>query len=1030
MFVFLYIFLVLLTHYSFKAQPIGRAKTLYEYDKQTEEELSFKENEILDVYDTNDQDWILVGRGDDEYGFVPSNYIEYLQQQPQAHRAQPPTTYTAQPSATPPAALNKPLPSHPTIQTNYSNVERDQQRQASWSGSTNGRGGYRREEESHGYDDNDEDERPPPMPARPNKKPSQQTQGGEEQDQSGDQNNKESQFYSWSIQEVDGRKKHRATLAIGNGSIMYSPEKSNGAPQQWDISDLITYDHEKKHVFLEFQHPGASLDLHAGSKDTADEIMAALGEAAGANRAVGLREVYMAANSTGQEIGKALYDFTAQGDDEVSVREGDNVFILDSKKSDEWWMVRTTSGAEGVMPSSYIELSAGPGGQKPEQPLAGNSSRVRSGSGNNNNRDSVGGRSRGLSDPRKKNRKSEIMPPSKSKPDPSKVRTWTDRTGSFKVDAALLGSAEGKIHLHKLNGVKIAVAANKMSVEDLEYVERVTGIQFDDDKPLVDVKRSSSRKPRNSAQLPGGPSTGSNNHGSHRSSGMSPPEPPAGGHGNHQQPSKPEYDWFGFFLDCGVDINNCQRYALNFNRDQMDESILEDISPEVLRNLGLKEGDILRVTKKLDERFDRRQKESNSGGLFSGNGGALKNNTSKPANASTHTGGDSKSQQSNGANSGNHSFEDDAWAIKSQQQPRASPNPQPQPQPQPPPSQNKPPQQPEPTGSMRDLLGIAPLEPVKTQAATTTGTPQQQQPALQQAYSGPQQQQPLQSSYTGGSSQPTMLGMQPQQQAISPLQPSYTGGGTLVNPQYVGLQQQPQQSGGLSQQRTGGGTPIPIATQLTGGNVQQPLGPFATGQSQPLGPFATGQSQPLGPFATGQSQQLTGGGGNFMSSISSPSTPFPPQNPQQNVYPQSQGNMSTPTLNNLANQFQQTSLNNTNMYNQMQQQQPLNMGFQPQPQQPFQQPQSQPQQPFQQPQQPLQGQPTGFGFGNQPTGGNNGSYPASAAQSLGMNQQPLAPQTTGPHPPVSFGGPQPLQNTPTGRRANLAAATPNNPFGF
>lgn len=252
----------------------------------------------------------------------------------------------------------------------------------------------------------------------------------------------------------------------------------------------------------------------------------------------------------------------------------------------------------------------------------------------------------------------------------------------------------------------------------------------------------------------------------------------------------------------------------------------------------------------------------------------------------------------------------------------------------------------------------------------------------------------------------------------------------MVNPQYVGIPVQQtatgggtpmpmNTTGGLVQQRTGGGTPMPMGQQLTGGSVQQPLGPFATGNSQPLGPFATGQAQ-----------QLTGG---FSS------TPASPFLPQQTTYSQPQANMSAPTLNNLANQFQQTSIsNNNNMFNQGMQQ--PNMGFQPQPQSqfatPFQQPQ--PQQPQMQPQQqqPLQGQPTGFGFGNQP----GSSFPGTAAQTLGMSQQqpmqpqqqyaPLQPQKTGPHPPVSFGGPQPLQNTPTGRRANLAAATPNNPFGF
>ena len=73
------------------------------------------------------------------------------------------------------------------------------------------------------------------------------------------------------------------------------------------------------------------------------------------------------------------------------------------------------------------------------------------------------------------------------------------------------------------------------------------------------------------------------------------------------EPSTTTYDWFAFFLECGVDHNVCSRYAMNFERDQMDESVLPDITTENLRTLGLKEGDILRVMKYLDTKFHRKR---------------------------------------------------------------------------------------------------------------------------------------------------------------------------------------------------------------------------------------------------------------------------------------------------------------------------------------------------------------------------------------------------------------------------------------
>ena len=152
---------------------------------------------------------------------------------------------------------------------------------------------------------------------------------------------------------------------------------------------------------------------------------------------------------------------------------------------------------------------------------------------------------------------------------------------------------DGKIHLHKLNGVKIAVPVVKMAIEDLEYVESKTGVSLDDDKPLSDIRRKNTQRDgdrRKSQAASSAPKTGA----SIEPSKNAPPKSDG-----------PEYDWFDFFLKCGVSPYQCERYAFNFNKDSMDENILGEITPTVLRTLGLKEGDILRVMKYLDLRFGR-----------------------------------------------------------------------------------------------------------------------------------------------------------------------------------------------------------------------------------------------------------------------------------------------------------------------------------------------------------------------------------------------------------------------------------------
>jgi hypothetical protein len=157
------------------------------------------------------------------------------------------------------------------------------------------------------------------------------------------------------------RKKMPTTLGINlaTGTIMIAPEKERDGPQQeWTAEKMTHYSIEGKHIFLELVRPSKSVDFHAGAKDTAEEIVAALGEMAGAVRAEGLREVIMAGSGQGQKKGIVLYDFMAQGDDEVSVAVDDEVIIIDDTKSEEWWQVRRVkNGKEGVVPSSYVEIS-------------------------------------------------------------------------------------------------------------------------------------------------------------------------------------------------------------------------------------------------------------------------------------------------------------------------------------------------------------------------------------------------------------------------------------------------------------------------------------------------------------------------------------------------------------------------------------------------------------------------------------------------------------------------------------------------
>lgn len=55
------------------------------------------------------------------------------------------------------------------------------------------------------------------------------------------------------------------------------------------------------------------------------------------------------------KFGVAMYDFDAQGDDELTIREGDELWVIDDVSSNEWWKIRKGND-EGVVPAAYIEV--------------------------------------------------------------------------------------------------------------------------------------------------------------------------------------------------------------------------------------------------------------------------------------------------------------------------------------------------------------------------------------------------------------------------------------------------------------------------------------------------------------------------------------------------------------------------------------------------------------------------------------------------------------------------------------------------
>ncbi|CAG8490450.1 5943_t:CDS:10 [Dentiscutata erythropus] len=388
---------------------------------------------------------------------------------------------------------------------------------------------------------------------------------------------------TWSVSEVivvdKKKKKKKGKLSIGGeNSVKY--EKKNvtikfGGPKSATFNFHTSNKSDAEAIYRQYEECAASLELPSVKLDASSIKSPRPSSAheteetesqpdAEENEAEEVNEMELPP----PKVGIALYDFDAQGDDEISIREGDEVWVIDDVSSDEWWKCRK-GDEEGMVPSSYIEIR-----------------------NDDDNADQVAAEEERQPRPPAKTKSSSdeaaikkiqtptnrILPDrpaqaqSKDKPLPSNTRIWTDRTGSFRVEAEFLQLADGKVQLHKLNGIKIAVPIDRMSKKDLAYLEERTGEKLDDKSDNIPL-----------AAIVAG----------HK------------GKTTLTNKNKSEYDWFDFFLKADITHDDAFRYAEVFINEKMDESSINNLDRNVMKELGLREGDIIRF-----EELEKSQKMS------------------------------------------------------------------------------------------------------------------------------------------------------------------------------------------------------------------------------------------------------------------------------------------------------------------------------------------------------------------------------------------------------------------------------------
>ncbi|AAS54660.2 AGR170Cp [Eremothecium gossypii ATCC 10895] len=766
-------------NYIEEAPVVGRVRAVYDYEEaqNPDEELVFREGDEFDVYDDRDADWVLVRkRADGSVGFAPGNYVEKVGAAPAGERAParaPALAAAAAPVLTTAAAVReRPLQEQQPRRIASGSSERDDRPLPRLPVRT---------------DYSEDEEAPPPKPARPEQHSaasagSQPSWAREEaadsiMDISG----------SWDVQEIDGRRKKKAKLQVGRETVLFCP--ADGDIKSWPISHLISYDNEKKHIFLEFKDPYCNLELHVGTNSTAIEIKSLLAEMKATVNPGALREIE-AASVAPKKRGIIKYNFFGESSDELTVKEGDVVYILNDKKSADWWMCEIIgTSRQGVIPAQFIDVQPTEARKSLTATIAG----LKDGSSASSQKGSQLGDwkqdvDQDSSERRKSMSKKKEDKKSKKKkfPDPKNTRIWVDRSNTFKVEAEFLGFVDGKIHLHKVNGVKIAVAAEKLSMDDLAYVEKVTGTSLNKYRPEVKAPPVSKRNDEQDQrrQLRQHEDREREREERERDRRLRERELEelrkardlldeeraklqSMKENSSQRPrssgSEQDYDWFEFFLNCGVDVSNCQRYTLKFEKEHISKEILPDLCPPILRTLDMREGDIIRVMKYLDNHYGRTSQSSSSPPADSNN-----------ANVQT---GHGLSEQLLPIQTSTK--DDDAWTVKPAANTESS----------------LPHSKKEFSGSFQDLLDLKPLEPKKKEE-----TPQ---PNLKD----------LESVKTGGSAKAAA----PVPQATAaPLDPFKTGGNNLLPTATGGVLLMPVLTGGLMPLQTTGGL-IPL--QRTGGFV-------------------------------------------------------------------------------------------------------------------------------------------------------------------------------------------------------------------
>ncbi|KAI9333405.1 hypothetical protein BDR26DRAFT_1010134 [Obelidium mucronatum] len=610
-------------NYLEEIEPKLIASALYDYEARTDEEISFFENATVLVYENDDPEWWFV-RIDKEAGLAPANYLE---------------------ASVNPAAAAKPASVVPAIAGDAAEQKAVLLNTLDMFGVA-----------ATGPKKSEKEKAPPDVKL----------------------------IVVFELDKKKKKERKECAVGIGNDYIIYlcEPIFSN-VLEKWDFKQLSKF-HEKKgkKVTLEF---GSDVREFEGEKENLDKLIKRLEEVTTLSKVSGpiltgpppnmgppegsLKGIPSFHNDipspppapvftppaapafvppapapqqsarpsqTGGKTAIALYDYEATNDEELSIREDEELIVLDSS-DDDWWMVRLVHRqGEGLVPKLYVEMKSGGANaaveaqrrQQEEQQQRDYERREREEEQRqqrleaDRRRVEETAKHARMQEERRRaeeeaNKKPALLsrPPASSaapalpkrndapstpmsipsavprlperpaapvskpaddvkrapsdKPNPAKVRKWVDKTGGFTVEAEFISVSDGKVHLHKVNGVKIAVPLDKLAPGEIEHIRTIPGY----------------------ANVSGGASVGVPTPGAARVRPGASTLLPATAYIYNG------FDWRDWLLKAGIASSDAGEYATAFVREKLDRSVLDGIDRDVLKALGISEGDIIRIRK-------------------------------------------------------------------------------------------------------------------------------------------------------------------------------------------------------------------------------------------------------------------------------------------------------------------------------------------------------------------------------------------------------------------------------------------------